>query len=193
MAIEGGCRWIQVTKSTNPDCDFKQTIIDLKPLCEENDTFLMIDSDVELANELRIHGVHLRCGDMSPGDARQTLGPHAIIGVDCDNAHEILTLRNLDIDYATVGPYKQKLSLADYREIVKKVREMEFDIPIVAYGEISLEDVKQLLDAGVNGFAMSEQIISANDPVTATQNYLTEMGIDVSQKTDYSNAKPKQE
>lgn len=193
MAIEGGCKWIQVTKSINPDCDFKHTILDLKPLCEENDTFLMIDSDVDLANELRIHGVHLRHGDMSPGDARQTLGPHAVIGVDCDNAHEILTLKNLDIDYAAVGPFKQKLSLVDYREIIKKVRELEFDIPIVAYGEISIEDVNPLLDAGVNGFAISLPILTADDPVKATRNYLKQMGVDMSVKTDYSNEKPDQE
>ncbi len=176
MAIEGGCGWIQVTKSVNDGEDFRQTIIELKPLCEENGTFLMIDSDVELANELRIHGVHLRRGDMSPGDARQQLGPHAVIGVDCDNAHEILTLKGLDIDYASVGPYREKFAEEDYRQIIAKVRELGFEIPVVAYGEISLEEVKPLLEAGVNGFAISQPITNAADPVKKTQEYLAEMG-----------------
>lgn len=176
MAIEGGCGWIQVTKSVNDDENFKQTVLEIKPLCEENGAFLMIDSDVDLANELRIHGVHLRRGDMSPADARQALGPHAVIGADCDNAHEILTLKGLDIDYASVGPFKTKLNTDDYRQIIAKVREMDFDIPIVAYGDINLTDIDELLKAGVNGFAISKPIITAENPVEATGNFLTAMG-----------------
>ncbi len=172
MAIEGGCTWIQVTKSLNPDADMRQTLLDVQPLCEENQAFLIVDSDVELANELRIHGVHLHKGDIEPAVAREKLGPHAVIGVDSETAADILALKGLDIDYVVLGPFSKEFLLDDYRLIIAEVRAKEFEIPIVARGEISVEDIKPLLDAGVNGVALSLAIIDAADPVEKTRKIL---------------------
>lgn len=169
MAIEGGCTWIQVTSSLNPDADMRQTLLDVMPLCEENQAFLIVDSDVDLANELRIHGVHLHKGDMAPGAAREKLGPHAVIGVDCENADDILALKGLDIDYAVVGPYGKRYSIDDYRLIVAEVRAKEFEIPVVARGDIALSDIKPLLEAGVSGIALSQPILDSADPVEETR------------------------
>lgn len=175
MAIEGGCTWIQVTASLNPDFDMRRTLLEVKPLCEENQAFLIVDSDVELANELRIHGVHLRKGDMEPAIAREKLGPHAVIGVDCETAADILALKGLDIDYAVLGQFGKKALLDDYRLIIAEVRAKEFEIPIVASGEIGVEDIKPLLETGVNGVALSQAIIDAADPVETTRKILSEL------------------
>lgn len=60
MAIEGGCLWIQVSQSLPDGVTQKEVLQELQPVCEENEVFLMADSDVELAKEMRIHGVHLK-------------------------------------------------------------------------------------------------------------------------------------
>ena len=80
MVIDGGCRWIQLRMKDATDEEVRKTALELIPLCRETDTFLIIDDRVELVDELRVSGVHLGKNDMSPREAREKLGPHAIIG-----------------------------------------------------------------------------------------------------------------
>ena len=43
MAIEGGCLWIQVSKSLPNGVTQKDIIDELRPICEEKETFLLVD------------------------------------------------------------------------------------------------------------------------------------------------------
>ncbi|MDE6345447.1 MAG: thiamine phosphate synthase [Muribaculaceae bacterium] len=171
MVIEGGCQWIQVSNSLPEGTTLKETLQELKPVCEENEVFLVVDSDVELAQELRIHGVHLKKSDMKPAEARELLGPHAVIGVDADSAADIIALKGLDIDYAVVD-YNDGSSSEAIRKIIDEVRSAGVEIHIVAKGIIPLSELPLLRQAGVNGFALSQQIIDAADPVAATAEIL---------------------
>lgn len=170
MAIEGGCRWIQITGSLPEGITLKDAVNDTKQLCEENEAFLMVDSDVELANEMRIHGVHLKKGDMQPAMARELLGAHAVIGVDADNAGDILALQGQDIDYAALD--FGKLSFDEIAGIIRTVRKEKMDIHIVARGIFSVDNLHDLQKAGISGFAVSTQITDAHDPVKATSDIL---------------------
>lgn len=171
MVIEGGCQWIQVSNSLPEGTTLKETLQELKPVCEENEVFLVVDSDVELAQELRIHGVHLKKSDMKPAEARELLGPHAVIGVDADSAADIIALKGLDIDYAVVD-YNDGSSSEAIRKIIDEVRSAGVEIHIVAKGIIPLSELPLLRQAGVNGFALSQQIVGAADPVAATAEIL---------------------
>lgn len=171
MVIEGGCQWIQVSNSLPEGTTLKETLQELKPVCEENEVFLVVDSDVELAQELRIHGVHLKKSDMKPAEARELLGPHAVIGVDADSAADIIALKGLDIDYAVVD-YNDCSSSEAIRKIIDEVRSAGVEIHIVAKGIIPLSELPLLRQAGVNGFALSQQIVGAADPVAATAEIL---------------------
>ena len=173
MAIEGGCGWIQITDSLNDDgADkptlLKEVVLSVKPLCEENEAFLIVDHDVALVNELKVHGVHLAKDDMEPRQAREELGPHAIIGVDAANLDDILALKGVDVDYVVLAPYGQGLTVDDYRNIIAQARANGSELPIVARGEISADDIKPLIEAGASGIALSKAILSAPDPVKAT-------------------------
>ena len=177
MAIEGGCRWIQLRMKDADYGQLKETALEIIPMCQESDTILVIDDNVELVEELHVHGVHLGADDMPPAEAREKLGPGAIIGVTANTADDILALRGLDIDYVGLGPYrftttKKKLNdilgLEGYRDVVSKVRDAGMEIPIVAIGGITIDDVTPLLETGVNGIAMSGAIINADDPVAYT-------------------------
>ena len=175
MAIEGGCMWIQVSESLPAGISLKEALTELQPLCEENEVFLIADSDVELAKDMRIHGVHLKKGDMKPAEARELLGPHAVIGVDVNSAADILSLKGQDIDYAVLD-FDGEQSIPRITEIIKEVNADGMEIHIVARGMMSLADMTELQKAGVNGFALSRQIIDAADPVTATADILKALG-----------------
>ena len=184
MAIEGGCRWIQLRMKDATDMEVRNVAIQLIELCRETDTFLIIDDRVELVNELKVSGVHLGKNDMDPMQAREILGPHAIIGVTANTAEDIIRWKGKDVDYVGLGPFRftttkknlaPELGLEGYRKIVKEVRDAGVDLPIVAIGGITLDDVDALRQTGVNGIAMSGAIINADDPMLYTSRVMEKL------------------
>lgn len=184
MAIEGGCRWIQLRMKDASDEEVRNVALEIIPMCQETDTFLIIDDRVELVNELRVSGVHLGKDDMDPMQAREILGPHAIIGVTANTASDIIKFKGKDVDYVGLGPFrftttKKKLApeigLEGYAEIVKEVRAAGVELPIVAIGGITEDDVKPLMATGVNGIAMSGAIIGADDPMLYTSSVMEKL------------------
>ncbi len=184
MALEGGCKWIQLRMKNATDEEFRQTALEIIPMCQENEAFLVFDDRVELAMEMGVHGVHLGKNDMNPLQARETMGAEAIIGVTANTADDILRFKGWDVDYVGLGPFrftttKENLSpvigVDGYKEIVTKVRNADMLLPIVAIGGITLEDIPSLMTTGINGIAMSGAIINANDPVEYTKKVLASL------------------
>lgn len=184
MVIEGGCGWIQLRMKDATDEEVRRTAMELIPLCQETGTFLVIDDRVELVNELKVSGVHLGKDDMPPREARELLGPHAIIGVTANTADDILSLRGIDVDYVGLGPFRHTttkehlapvLGLEGYRDIVATVRAAGITLPIVAIGGITADDTEALMATGVSGIAVSGAIIGAADPVEATAQFITRL------------------
>ena len=182
MALEGGCKWIQLRMKDASDEEFRQTALEIIPLCKENEAFLVFDDRVELAMEMGVHGVHLGKNDMDPLQAREIMGAEAIIGVTAHPADDIVRLKGWDVDYVGLGPYRYTttkknlsplLGTDGYRDVVNKVREADVLLPIVAIGGISIEDIPAIMSTGVNGIAVSGSIINAPDPVDYTRRILS--------------------
>lgn len=184
MVLEGGCKWIQLRMKEASDEEFRETALEIIPMCKENEAFLVFDDRVELAMELSVHGVHLGKNDMNPLVARETMGAEAIIGCTANTAADIIAFRGWDVDYVGLGPFRYTTTKANlspvigldgYRSIVKEVRDADILLPIVAIGGITLEDIPSIMETGVNGVAMSGAIINAPDPVNYTRRVLASL------------------
>ena len=160
--------------------EVKKVALELLPLCKQYEAVMIIDDHVELAKEVGADGVHLGKMDMNPKDARAILGDRFIIGGTCNSFDDILAIKD-DVDYIGCGPFrftttKKKLApvlgLEGYQEIVWKCREQGINIPIVAIGGITKDDVRKVLHSGPNGIAISGGILSAADPKTETEEIL---------------------
>lgn len=178
MVIDGGCRWVQLRMKDVSDEEVKSVAEQIIPMCQDTDTILVIDDRVELTMDLKVHGVHLGKNDMPAVDAREYLGAGAIIGVTANTAQDIIAYKKVDVDYVGLGPFrytttKSNLSpiigLDGYRDIITEVRNAGVELPIVAIGGITLEDVAELMSTGVNGIAMSGAILSAENPTEYTK------------------------
>lgn len=181
MAIDGGCRWVQLRMKEATDDEVREVAAEIIPMCQENDVFLIIDDRVELVNELRVSGVHLGKEDMDPLEARELLGPHAIIGITANTADDIIRYKGKDIDYVGLGPVHftttkkrlaPELGYEGVRDVVARVREAGVEFPIVAIGGLTLDDVKPLMEAGVNGIAVSGDIVNAPEPSIRTAEFI---------------------
>ena len=174
-AIAGGCRWIQVNMKDASDDEIKCVINEVKPLCQESESILILSDRVELVKELELDGVHLDKGAMLPTQAREILGGGPIIGVTVNSADQIGQIRYFDIDYIAFGPYNadNAVSLDDYSKAMQYIHENHIEIPVVAIGNITPSDAKPLMQAGVNGLAVSEAIADSDNLTTTTAKFIT--------------------
>ena len=76
MALEGGCKWIQLRMKEAPLEEVEAVALQLKPLCKEHEAILVLDDHVELARKLEVDGVHLGKKDMRPGPPNSWRGFH---------------------------------------------------------------------------------------------------------------------
>lgn len=178
MVLEGGCRWIQLYMKDSSDEDIKKVTEKIIPLCQEAEAILVIDNRVNITLETKVHGVFLGKAKMPALEAREKLGAGAIIGVTANTAEDIIAYKKIDVDYVELGQFNgstENLSIEDYKSIVSEVRNAGVELPIVAVGEISIDDIDDIMSTGVNGIAMSKTIINAENPVEYTKQVLAKL------------------
>lgn len=181
MALEGGCKWIQLRMKEASLDEVERVALELKPLCKQHDALLVLDDHVELTKKLEVDGVHLGKNDMPIAEARRVLGEGFIIGGTANTFDDVKAHYQAGADYIGCGPFrftttKKNLSpvlgLEGYRSIIARMEEEGIDLPVVAIGGITYDDIPQLLQTGINGIAMSGSILRADDPVEETRRLL---------------------
>lgn len=180
--IEGGCKWVQIRMNDSSDDEIRKIVEEIKPKCIEKEVFLILNDKVELAKELNVGGVYLERKDMPASKARMILGPAAVIGVKANTMADILAVSALDIDYFGIGPFRETsteqnatpaLGIDGIRKICYEMTENNILIPHVAFGGVKYEDILPLLEAGVNGVAVSGAIVNAEDMVKETEKFVS--------------------
>ena len=166
------------------DEETESVALPVQQMCREAGATFIIDDRVELVRKLQADGVHLGKNDMPIAQARQILGEGFIIGGTANTFADIQAHWKAGADYIGCGPFrftttKEKLSpvlgLEGYREIVGQMRQAGINLPIVAIGGITADDITDLLQTGVTGIAISGAILRADDPVAAMHNLIKQI------------------
>ena len=174
MALEGGCKWIQLRMKGATDDEVRAAAAVIQPLCKQHEAVFVIDDRVGLAKELKADGVHLGKNDMPVGEARHVLGENFIIGGTANTFEDIERLHREGADYIGCGPFrftttKQNLApvlgLEGYFTLVNRMRAAGILLPVVAIGGIRFEDIPDIMRTGVRGIAVSGAVLGAPDPV----------------------------
>ena len=174
IALEGGCRWIQLRmKEASPE-DILPIAKEAMNLCRKYDATFIIDDYVELAKQIGADGVHLGKNDMPITEARKTLGKDFIIGGTANTFEDIQMLYKAGADYIGCGPFrftttKKNLSpilgLEGYQQIISQMKENNISLPLIAIGGITKKDIPSLMQTGINGIALSGSILHAENPI----------------------------
>ena len=174
LALEGGCRWIQLRMKDATDDEVRPIAVEAQKLCRAYGAKFIIDDRVALVRELGADGVHLGKNDMPIREARQILGPDYIIGGTANTFEDAKAHYEASADYIGCGPFrftttKKKLApvlgLDGYRQIIQQMRAANINIPIVAIGGITKDDIPAILQTGITGIALSGTVLRADDPI----------------------------
>lgn len=178
MALEGGCRWIQLRMKEADEQTFVDTARQVRKMCDTCNATFIIDDHVELVREVHADGVHLGLKDMPADEARHLLGPDFIIGGTANSLEDVILQASRGVNYIGCGPFrftttKEKLApvlgIEGYRAIVQGMKEHHINLPVVAIGGITRADIPAIMQTGVSGIALSGCILNADSPVEETR------------------------
>ena len=187
MALEGGCRWVQLRMKDASEEEILKTAESTRKLCRQHDAVFILDDHVALVERTGADGVHLGKNDMPIDKARRLLGKDKIIGGTANTFEDVKRIYSAGADYIGCGPFrftttKKKLSpilgLDGYSRIIEQMNAYGINIPVIAIGGILLQDVSNIMQTGVSGVAVSGAILNANNddnPVTTMKRFINEL------------------
>ena len=187
MALEGGCRWIQLRMKDASEKEILKTAESTRKLCRKYGAVFILDDYVELVERTGADGVHLGKNDMPIDEARRLLGKDRIIGGTANTFEDIKRINSAGADYIGCGPFrftttKKKLSpileLDGYKRIIEQMNAYRINLPVIAIGGILLPNVSDIMQTGVSGIAVSGAILNTdndNSPVATMKRFINEL------------------
>lgn len=174
LALEGGIKWVQLRMKDATEDEIISVGTEVRRLCDQHGATFIIDDHVELVHKLKADGVHLGKNDMPIAEARNILGKDIIIGGTANTFEDIAAHYQATANYIGCGPFRftttkkglsPTLGLEGYRSIMQKVKEAGINIPVVAIGGITAEDIPDIMQTGISGIALSGAILRAENPI----------------------------
>jgi thiamine-phosphate pyrophosphorylase len=179
LAFEGGVDWVQLRdKSGSAASMFTEATV-LQPLAKQFGAHLSINDRVDVALAAGADGVHL-AGQSLPVDAAVILAsrvdpassPRLLIGRSVHGMAEARVAADAGADYLTFGhvfpttthPGLPPHGLAELATIVQAV-----DVPVLAIGGITVDNLDDVLATGCAGIAVISAILADADPSRAAK------------------------
>lgn len=168
-AIKGGVTFVQLREKELDKRAFLSEARQIKALCGKYHVPFVINDSVEIALAADADGVHVGQEDMEAKHVREKLGADKIMGVTAKTVEQAIRAQECGADYLGVGavfpsPTKKNaigITHEQLREICAAIT-----IPVVAIGGITLQNIMQLNNTGIEGVAVISGIF-AQDDITA--------------------------
>ncbi|MDR3603980.1 MAG: thiamine phosphate synthase [Syntrophaceae bacterium] len=172
-AVNGGVSAVQLREKRLSAKDFFLRGVEIRELLAEHNVPLIINDRIDLAIALDADGVHLGQSDLPLEIARRILGPHKIIGWSVNDLSQINERSASLVDYFAISPVfftstKKDISTPWGTEGVVRARSAT-PVPLVGIGGIGLDNVSGVILAGLDCVAVVSAIVSADDPLAATE------------------------
>lgn len=165
-AIDGGATIVQLREKRLDAASFLAEAERFTALCRRKGALSIINDNVDIALKSGADGVHIGQEDLAAGEARRCLGPGKIIGVSAHSVEEALRAQAAGADYLGVGAAFATGTKADARPILREtIRAItaSVDIPVVAIGGITRENILELKNCGLDGAAVVSALFAQPD------------------------------
>lgn len=172
-AVIGGVTIVQLREKDCEQADYIEIAQKLKELLIPYHVPLIINDSVDVARTAGADGVHLGQSDTPAAEAREALGPDAIIGISVNTMADVLAAEDLPVNYIAASPVfptptktdtAEPWGLSGLREIKKRTKH-----PVVAIGGINVSNAAQVIEAGADGVAVVSAICAAKNPEAAAR------------------------
>mgnify|MGYP000888575737 CR=1 FL=1 len=173
-AIRGGARLLQYRDKDASPVERAERARAVFRVCRQLGAVFIVNDDVELADELMAHGVHLGEHDSTIAAARARLGPLAIIGASCyDSVVNAQRAADAGASYLAFGAFFPSSTKSNTRHaepfLLRKARAL--GLPLVAIGGITPDNATELIAEGADAIAVAGGLYGAGDIEAAARRY----------------------
>ena len=166
QALKGGVTCVQLREKELDEEAFLAEAKEIGALCRTYGVPFIVNDSVEIALACGADGVHVGQSDMDARQVRALVGGQLMIGVSARTVEDALRAQRAGADYLGVGavfgtstkPDAKAISHQTLKEICATV-----DIPVVAIGGISRDNIPELSGTGIDGVALVSAIFAAED------------------------------
>ena len=174
-AIDGGATIVQLREKHLDDAAFLAEAERFVALCREKGVISIINDNVEIAAKVNADGVHVGQEDLEAGKVRALLGPDKIIGVSAHTVEEALRAKAAGADYLGTGAAFVTGTKTDAtpisRDTIRAIT-AAVDIPVVAIGGITRDNILELKNCGLDGVAVVSALFAQKDVKAAAEELL---------------------
>lgn len=175
-AIRGGAGCVQLREKGLDSRELLHRARELRELTAAHDVLLAINDRPDIAKLAGADIVHVGQGDLGIRDVRRIAGGGILVGKSTHTAQQFAAALSEEPDYLAVGPMfpsetKPQEHVAG-PETLEAVRP-KTDLPLVAIGGITPENVAQVIAGGADCVAVCAAVVSAEDPEAAARGLRT--------------------
>ncbi len=161
-ALQGGLRLVQVREKAMPRDALRDLAMRTIELARKHGARVLLNSDIELAQDVGADGVHLNSAQLAACNARPDMEWCA---ASCHDARELRRAADLGLDFAVLGPVQPTPSHPGaahlgWEEFAGLIKDSE--IPVFALGGLHGEDSGTAWRHGAHGVALLRQAWQAD-------------------------------
>lgn len=176
--LKAGVTCVQLREKTAEDALILQEAQELNALCHRYGVPFLVNDRPDLAKAVGADGVHVGQEDTGLVEARKLLGANALLGGSAHTVEEALAAQAAGADYLGCGAVfgsgtkrnVNQMSLETLTAICRAV-----DIPVVAIGGVSLDNLQLLAGTGIAGVAVISGLFAAENKTAAAQSFLQQL------------------
>ncbi len=165
-ALKGGATCVQLREKDLPEEQFLAEAKEIGGLCRSYGVPFIINDNVKIALACGADGVHVGQSDMEVENVRAAVGERMMIGATAKTVDQAINAQRAGADYLGVGavfssptkPSAIGITHQTLKDICAAV-----DIPVVAIGGITGENMPELSGLGMDGVALVSAIFAARD------------------------------
>ena len=177
-ACRSGVTIVQLREKNLTTNQYYQLAKQVKKITDAYQVPLIIDDRLDVCLAVDAAGLHIGDDELPVSVARQVLGPEKILGVTAKTVKRALEAEEGGANYLGTGaifPTTTKENapitlISTLKTICQRV-----DIPVVAIGGLTSENIDQLIGTGIAGIAVVRDLMQAEDIEAKTQAFLTKL------------------
>ncbi len=162
IAIDAGVQVIQYREKKLKKEQMLEEALEISRMCRNAGVVFIVNDDIEIAHRVNADGVHLGQEDMPIEKARSLLG-NKIIGITVHNLSEAIEAEKKGADYLGASPIFHTDTKKDAGKPIgcKALAEIKSNvkIPVIAIGGIKMDNLEEVIRAGVDGVCMISAIV----------------------------------
>jgi thiamine-phosphate pyrophosphorylase len=171
-ALGGGVDIVQLREKELGQAEIERAAGTFRRLCDIHSALFIVNDDPELARSCDADGVHVGQDDATAEQARELLGPEAIVGISTHSEEQIAASAERPVDYISVGPIWETPTKAGRPavglELISYAAERATR-PFFGIGGVEPSNAEQVVRAGARRLCAVRAIRDAADPTAAAE------------------------